>query len=144
MTLSSPWHLKRSFYLLTCKTRPVSSHLTACAAMPLAQLNVTLLPPSLRLKNHYMLNHPHVVQLKDVFVTNNHLNIVLELAQSGMLFEYVNICLKENGGHMKEEDARWVGCTALPALPVLPVPPVLPAAPLLPVLPLMSKLYTPE
>jgi serine/threonine protein kinase len=59
-----------------------------------------------RLKNHYLLNHPHAVKLKDVFVTSQHLNIVLELAESGMLFEYVNKCLKQNNGQMQEDDAR--------------------------------------
>jgi serine/threonine-protein kinase SRK2 len=59
-----------------------------------------------RLKNHYLLNHPHVVKLKDVFVTSQHLNIVLELAESGMLFEYVNKRLRENNGQMREDDAR--------------------------------------
>lgn len=60
-----------------------------------------------RLKNHYKLNHPHVVKMKDVFVTPHHLNIVLDLAEGGMLLEHVNKCLRQNGGQMKEDDARW-------------------------------------
>jgi hypothetical protein len=28
---------------------------------------------------------------------------------NGMLFEYVNKCLRANGGKMKEDDARWGG-----------------------------------
>jgi len=59
------------------------------------------------LENHYILNHPHVVKLKDVYLTKDHLNIVLEMAEAGMLFQYVNSCLKANNGQMTEADARW-------------------------------------
>jgi hypothetical protein len=61
-----------------------------------------------RLQNHYVLNHPHVIQLKDVFVTGDYLNVVLELAPTGMLFGHVNESIRNNGGVMPEDDARWV------------------------------------
>lgn len=54
-----------------------------------------------------MLNHPHVIQMKDVFVAGGYINIVLELADDGMLFGFVNESLRANGGVMQEEDARW-------------------------------------
>lgn len=63
-----------------------------------------------RLKNHFCMHHPHVIKLRDVFVTPHHLNIVLELAEGGMLFDYVNARLKEGGGRMQEDDARLEGC----------------------------------
>lgn len=53
-----------------------------------------------------MLNHPLIIPMKDVFVTGDYLNIVLELADGGGLFQHVNKCLRENGGVMKEADAR--------------------------------------
>jgi serine/threonine protein kinase len=58
-----------------------------------------------RLQNHYVLNHPHVIKLKDVFVAGDFLNIVLELAPDGMLHEYVNGILTANGV-MQEGNAR--------------------------------------
>lgn len=59
-----------------------------------------------RLQNHYLLNHPHVIKLWDVFVTEDHLNLVLEVAEGGVLFEHVNNMLSANGGRMNENNAR--------------------------------------
>jgi serine/threonine protein kinase len=70
--------------------------------MPLGLLAI---PAMHRLQNHYVLNHPHVIQLKDVFVAGNYLNIVLELARDGMLHDYVNNIITANGV-MREDDAR--------------------------------------
>jgi hypothetical protein len=59
-----------------------------------------------------------VIKLRDVFVTPHHLNIVLELAEGGMLFDWVNARLKEGGGRMREDDARWEGCASSRAVTV--------------------------
>jgi serine/threonine protein kinase len=57
------------------------------------------------LQNHYVLNHPHVIKMKDVFVAGSYLNIVLELAKDGMLHDYVNDIIGADGV-MREEHAR--------------------------------------
>lgn len=53
--------------------------------------------------NHRSLNHPHVVQFKEVFLTPHHLAIAMEFAAGGDLFEY----LKSRGGKLPEVHARW-------------------------------------
>ncbi|KAF6250539.1 kinase-like domain-containing protein [Scenedesmus sp. NREL 46B-D3] len=52
--------------------------------------------------NHRQLCHPHVVKFHEVFPTNNHLNIVMEYANGGSLFDYV-----KQHRRLPEKDARW-------------------------------------
>jgi len=52
--------------------------------------------------NHRTLIHPHIVQFKEVFVTEHYLGLAMEFAPGGDMFEYV---VKKNG--LKEEEARW-------------------------------------
>jgi len=68
----------------------------------------TLLAFACRLRNHYVLNHHHVVKLKDVFLDDDasHLNLVLEYADGGVLLHHVNTLLQQNGGRISEGDAR--------------------------------------
>lgn len=53
--------------------------------------------------NHASLSHPHVVELRSVFLTENHLGIAMELASGGDLFALV---AASNKG-LPEADARW-------------------------------------
>jgi serine/threonine protein kinase len=39
--------------------------------------------------NHSLLRHPHVVQFKEVFLTSEYVNIVMEYANGGSLFDLV-------------------------------------------------------
>jgi serine/threonine protein kinase len=59
-----------------------------------------------RLQKHHTLHHPHIIKLWDVFVTEGHLNIVLEKAGGGTLLDYVSQRHKDNGGTMHEDEAR--------------------------------------
>ena len=52
--------------------------------------------------NHSRLLHPHVIQFREVFLTDSHLAIVMEFAAGGDMFQYV----KARGG-LDEGDARW-------------------------------------
>ncbi|KAK9915945.1 hypothetical protein WJX75_006306 [Coccomyxa subellipsoidea] len=52
--------------------------------------------------NHKRLIHPHIVQLKEVFLTNNHLAIAMEYAAGGNLYQLV-----ARSGGLPEPDARW-------------------------------------
>eukprot|EP01023_Acetabularia_acetabulum_P065366 TRINITY_DN8646_c0_g2_i2.p1 TRINITY_DN8646_c0_g2~~TRINITY_DN8646_c0_g2_i2.p1 ORF type:complete len:144 (+),score=28.11 TRINITY_DN8646_c0_g2_i2:350-781(+) len=52
--------------------------------------------------NHRQLLHPHIIQYKEVFLTDKYLSIVMEYAPGGDMFEYV---VKKGG--LKEEEARW-------------------------------------
>lgn len=52
--------------------------------------------------NHASLAHPHVIDLRDVFLTDTHLGIALELAAGGDLFALVARC-----AGLPESDARW-------------------------------------
>ena len=52
--------------------------------------------------NHAALAHPHVIDLRDVFLTDTHLGIALELAAGGDLFQLVAQCRG-----LPEPDARW-------------------------------------
>eukprot|EP01025_Chloroclados_australasicus_P025094 TRINITY_DN2508_c0_g2_i1.p1 TRINITY_DN2508_c0_g2~~TRINITY_DN2508_c0_g2_i1.p1 ORF type:complete len:355 (-),score=41.31 TRINITY_DN2508_c0_g2_i1:3034-4098(-) len=54
------------------------------------------------LQNHRLLIHPHVVQFKEAFVTDEFLGIAMEYAAGGDLFDYV---VKRGG--LKEDEARW-------------------------------------
>lgn len=60
------------------------------------------------LLNHRMCAlHPHIVQLKEVFLTPNHLAISMEYAAGGDLSEYVQ-AHRLHGMGILESDARWV------------------------------------
>lgn len=52
--------------------------------------------------NHRNLLHHHVIQFKEVFLTNNYLCIVMEYAAGGDLMDYMK---KKNG--LTEDEARW-------------------------------------
>jgi hypothetical protein len=52
--------------------------------------------------NHSLLRHPHVIQFKEVFLTRDHVCIVMEYATGGSLFHYV-----QRHGRLKEPVARW-------------------------------------
>lgn len=53
--------------------------------------------------NHKRLRHPHVVQLHEVFLTYHHLAIVMEFADQGDLFLFV-----QQRGRLREDLARWI------------------------------------
>lgn len=46
--------------------------------------------------------HPHIVKFKEVFMTATHVQIVMEFAEGGDLFDYVS-----RRGKLSEDDARW-------------------------------------
>jgi len=78
----------------------------------LAQMLAQYIPRELR--NHYMLNHHHIVKLKDAFTDddNSHLNLVLEYVDGGVLLTHVNQLMQQNrqnngGGLVSEDVARW-------------------------------------
>ncbi|KAK9830625.1 hypothetical protein WJX81_006668 [Elliptochloris bilobata] len=52
--------------------------------------------------NHKRLIHPHIVQLKEVFLTQHHLAIAMEYAAGGNLYQLV-----AKSGGLPEQDARW-------------------------------------
>jgi serine/threonine-protein kinase SRK2 len=52
--------------------------------------------------NHRMLRHPHVIEFKEVFLTTDHIAIVMEYASGGNLFSYVQRAVR-----LKEPAARW-------------------------------------
>lgn len=52
--------------------------------------------------NHRQLVHPHIVQFKDVFLTDRYLGIAMEYAAGGDMFEYV-----VRKGGLRESEARW-------------------------------------
>lgn len=52
--------------------------------------------------NHRRLNHPHIIQLIEVFLTPTHLAIVMEYAPGGDMYQYV---LQRRG--LAEFDALW-------------------------------------
>ena len=53
--------------------------------------------------NHASLSHPHVVELRAVFLTERHLGIAMELASGGDLFALV----AASSRGLPEADARW-------------------------------------
>jgi serine/threonine-protein kinase SRK2 len=53
--------------------------------------------------NQFKLKHPHIIKLEEIFLTHDHLVLVLEYADGGDLFSYV----KSQGG-LKEDSARWL------------------------------------
>jgi serine/threonine-protein kinase SRK2 len=59
----------------------------AIKKMERAHLNRQVEP---EIMNHSELNHPHIVKLKEIFITPKHMNIVMECASNGSLFEYVS------------------------------------------------------
>lgn len=52
--------------------------------------------------NHMKLRHPHVISLREVFLTQHHLVLVMEYAPGGDLFSLVQ---SQKG--LSEDDARW-------------------------------------
>ncbi|KAK9830549.1 hypothetical protein WJX72_012403 [[Myrmecia] bisecta] len=52
--------------------------------------------------NHRHLMHPHIVQFKEVFLTQQYLAIAMEYAAGGDMFEHV-----VRKGGLKESEARW-------------------------------------
>ncbi|KAF6263511.1 kinase-like domain-containing protein [Scenedesmus sp. NREL 46B-D3] len=52
--------------------------------------------------NHSQLRHPHVVQFREVFLSTNHINIVMDYASGGSLFGYV-----QSRNRLREPLARW-------------------------------------
>lgn len=52
--------------------------------------------------NHRVLRHPHVIEFKEVFITNEYNCIVMEYASGGNLFSYVQRAIR-----LKEPAARW-------------------------------------
>lgn len=54
------------------------------------------------LVNHSNLRHPHIIQVKEVFLSRGNLNIVLDYADSGSLLSYIR-----DKGPLPESEARW-------------------------------------
>lgn len=52
--------------------------------------------------NHFKLKHPHIIKLEEIFITTNHLVLVMEYADRGDLFSYI----KDKGG-LGEGLSRW-------------------------------------
>mmetsp|Transcript_18816 Transcript_18816/g.32119 ORF Transcript_18816/g.32119 Transcript_18816/m.32119 type:complete len:375 (-) Transcript_18816:784-1908(-) len=52
--------------------------------------------------NHRMLRHPHVIEFKEVFLTDTYICIAMEYATGGNLFSYVQRAVR-----LKEPAARW-------------------------------------
>mmetsp|Transcript_29538 Transcript_29538/g.65405 ORF Transcript_29538/g.65405 Transcript_29538/m.65405 type:complete len:400 (+) Transcript_29538:305-1504(+) len=52
--------------------------------------------------NHRTLRHPHVIEFKEVFLTQDHICIAMEYASGGNLFSYVTRAVR-----LKEPAARW-------------------------------------
>lgn len=52
--------------------------------------------------NHRVLNHPHIIKFKEVFLTEKYLAIAMEYAEGGDMFDYV---VRNNG--LREDEARW-------------------------------------
>lgn len=52
--------------------------------------------------NHSRLRHPHVIQFREVFLTDHHICIVMEYANNGSLFHYV-----QQHERLAEKIARW-------------------------------------
>lgn len=52
--------------------------------------------------NQFKLKHPHVIKLEELFITEEHLVLVMEYADGGDLFSYVR-----RRGRLREDTARW-------------------------------------
>ena len=52
--------------------------------------------------NQFKLKHPHIIKLEELFVTEDHLVLVLEYADKGDLFSYLR-----RRGRLREDSARW-------------------------------------
>ena len=52
--------------------------------------------------NHRQLVHPHIIQFKEIFLTQHYLCIAMEYAAGGDMFEYV-----VRKGGLRESEARW-------------------------------------
>ena len=60
------------------------------------------LPACMQIINHMKLRHPHIIGLREVFLTSTHLVLAMEYAAGGDLFRYVSA---RRG--LPEDDARW-------------------------------------
>ena len=58
--------------------------------------------PLLQIVNHMKLRHPHIIGLREVFLTGSHLVLAMEYAAGGDLFRYVS---SRRG--LPEDEARW-------------------------------------
>ena len=58
--------------------------------------------PRLQIVNHMKLRHPHIIGLREVFLTGSHLVLAMEYAAGGDLFRYVS---SRRG--LPEDEARW-------------------------------------
>jgi serine/threonine protein kinase len=56
---------------------------------------------------HMMLRHPHVVQLREVFLTGRHLVLAMEYAPGGDLYAYVRAHQRAGRPGLPEDRARW-------------------------------------
>ena len=52
--------------------------------------------------NHSRLRHPHIVQFREVFLSERYINIVMDFASGGSLFQYVR-----EKQRLSEPLARW-------------------------------------
>ena len=52
--------------------------------------------------NHRILHHPHVIEFREVFLTDEYICIAMEYASGGSLFQYV-----QKAGRLQEPAARW-------------------------------------
>ena len=52
--------------------------------------------------NHRILRHPHVIEFREVFLTDDYICIAMEYAAGGSLFQYV-----QKAGRLQEAAARW-------------------------------------
>lgn len=82
---------------LTCTHHPTSP------CIPCAHTTIQVTKYVQReILNHRRLNHPHIIQLIEVFLTPTHLAIVMEYAPGGDMYNYV---LQQRG--LAEHDALW-------------------------------------
>jgi serine/threonine protein kinase len=51
---------------------------------------------------HNQLSHPHVIKFQHVWLSSNHINVVMELANAGSVFTFI----RQSGGQLPEHVAR--------------------------------------
>lgn len=85
----------------TSTARPILSSLLTLLFAISASLQVTKYVER-EILNHRQLVHPHIVQFKEVFLTDRYLGIAMEYAAGGDMFEYV-----VRKGGLRESEARW-------------------------------------
>eukprot|EP00775_Hariotina_reticulata_P003671 gene3671-3932_t len=54
------------------------------------------------LVNHNQLAHPNIIRFNHVWLSSNHINVVMELANAGSLFSFI----RQSGGKLQEHIAR--------------------------------------